>query len=383
MYMSSRYRKKATLFLNFELVKALVRSFIISLFIGSLLPMKATAQESNEEFQRISVVPVIGYTEETQYQFGAMAILFFKPSFEGGAISELDLSCYGTSRKQLTGSISPKFFFLKDRISTDIDLHYENWVGNFFGAGNNPDYDDFRKFDRETFYIQALVEANFGTKQWLPAFKYGPYVEINHTSIDFGNYHYHGNIEKPQDTDGWRNGIGYHLSLDTRDNTNWARHGYLIQWGHYFYNKGLGDYSYTQQELDIRGYSEFIWSTSMAVGMLWQRVTGGAPFDKLAGTDGLKRFRGVERNYFYGNQALFLQVEFRKKLFWRLAGDIFFEGGKTGDYFSDLMRNKWHRSLGFGGRFALNQRENLYARCELSWVDFKHVGMTMYVRDAF
>ena len=236
MYISSRYRKKTTLFLNFEPVKALVRLFIISLFIGSLLPMKAPAQESNEEFQRISVVPVIGYTEETQYQFGAMAILFFKPSFEGGAISELDLSCYGTSRKQLTGSISPKFFFLKDRISTDIDLHYENWVGNFFGAGNNPDYDDFRKFDRETFYIQALVEANFGTKQWLPAFKYGPY------------------IEKPQDTDGWRNGIGYHFSLDTRDNTNWARHGYLVQWGHYFYNKALGDYSYTQQELDIRGY---------------------------------------------------------------------------------------------------------------------------------
>ena len=103
--MPSRYRKKATLFLNFELVKALVRTFILSLSIGTLLPMKAPAQESSEEFQRISVVPVLGYTEETQYQFGAMAILFFKPSFEGGTISELDLSCYGTSRNQITGSI--------------------------------------------------------------------------------------------------------------------------------------------------------------------------------------------------------------------------------------------------------------------------------------
>ena len=85
MYISSRYRKKTTLFLNFELVKALVRTFITSLFIGTLLPMNALAQESNEEFQRISVVPVIGYTEETQYQFGAMAILFFKPSSASGA----------------------------------------------------------------------------------------------------------------------------------------------------------------------------------------------------------------------------------------------------------------------------------------------------------
>ena len=83
--------------------------------------MNISAQESNDDFQRVSVVPIVGYTEETQYQFGAMAILFFKPSFEGGTISELDLSCYGTSRKQLTASISPKFFFLKDQIATDIE----------------------------------------------------------------------------------------------------------------------------------------------------------------------------------------------------------------------------------------------------------------------
>ena len=343
----------------------------------------AICNDSTDNFQRFSAVPVLGYTEETQYQFGAMAIIFFKPEFEGGHASELDLSFYGTSRKQVTGSFSPKFYFLKDRISGKMDLHYEDWVGNYFARKNNPDIDDYRKFDRQTFYIKTHVNTNFGTEQWLPDFKYGLFVEINSTNVNFNNYHYHGSIEEPQNSDGWRNGIGYHLSIDTRDNTNWARHGYLVQWGHYFYNKGMGDYNYTHQELDIRGYSEFIWNTSMAVGFLWQRVDGDAPFDKLAGSDGLKRFRGVEKNYFYGNQAIFLQVEFRKKLFWRLAGDIFFEGGKTGDYFSDLMRNKWHRSLGFGGRFALNKKENLYARCELSWVDFKSVGMTMYVRDAF
>jgi outer membrane protein assembly factor BamA len=339
--------------------------------------------DSTDDFQRFSVVPILGYTEETRYQFGAMAIIFFKPEFTGGNSTELDLSFYGTTRKQVTGSVSPKFFLLNDRISGDVDLHYENWVGNYFGRGNDPDIDDYRKFDRHTFYFTSLTEANFGTKQWLPDFRYGLFFEINSTEIDLNRYNYHGTLNRPENTDGWRNGVGYHLSIDSRDNTNWARHGYLVQWGHYFYNKALGDYNFTHQELDVRGYTEFIWNTSMAVGFLWQRIDGDAPFDKLAGSDGLKRFRGVEKNFFYGNQAIFLQVEFRKKLFWRLAGDIFFEGGKTGDYFSDLMRNKWHRSLGFGGRLALNQKENLYARCEFSWVDFKHLGMTMYVRDAF
>ena len=87
----------------------------------------------------------------------------------------------------------------------------------------------------------------------------------------------------------------------------------------------------------------------------------------------------------FGVECLFrfLQTEFRKTLFWRLAGNIFFEGGKTGEYFSDLMRNKWHTGLGFGGQFALNMSEKLYARADFSWIDFEQLGITFYIREAF
>ena len=145
--------------------------------------------DSTDDFQRFSAVPIIGYTEETKYQFGAMAIIFFRPEFEGGNATELDLSFYGTTRKQVTGSISPKFYFLKDQISGELDLHYDNWVGNYFGRGNNPDIDDFRKFDRRTFYLTSLTESNFGTKQWLKDFRYGFFFEINYSDIDLNRYH--------------------------------------------------------------------------------------------------------------------------------------------------------------------------------------------------
>ena len=35
--------------------------------------------DSTDDFQRFSAVPILGYTEETQYQLGAMAIIFFRP----------------------------------------------------------------------------------------------------------------------------------------------------------------------------------------------------------------------------------------------------------------------------------------------------------------
>ena len=60
--------------------------------VPSLADTTATVSDSTDDFQRLSVVPILGYTEETQYQFGAMAIVFFKPEFEGGKASELTSS---------------------------------------------------------------------------------------------------------------------------------------------------------------------------------------------------------------------------------------------------------------------------------------------------
>lgn len=345
----------------------------------------ATPQEE-DDFQRFSALPVLGYSEETELQYGAMGIIFFKPSFKGGKVAELDLTVYGTTRKQLTALVSPSFYLFHDRLSGYVDLYYENWVSHYYGYGNNPDADVYRTYDSENYYALGEVLSSFLLPPALSDFSYGISYEFKHSSIDFRTEDPDApanEIDLPEKADGWRNGIGYNLSYDTRDNENWARHGFLVRWDHLFYNKALGDFSYTTQTLDLRGYSKFIWNTSMAVGFLWKRTDGDAPFDKLAGPDGIKRFRGVEINYFNGNQAIFLQTEFRKELFWRLAGTIFFEGGKTGDYFSDLMRNEWHRSLGFGGQFALNKSERLFARGDISWIDFKNIGLTVYIREAF
>lgn len=334
-----------------------------------------------DDFQRFTALPVLGYSEETELQYGAMAIIFLKPSFKGGQTGELDLTVYGTTKKQLTAMVSPQFFLFHDKVDGFVDFYYRNWTSNFFGVGNDPDMDSFRPYDLTSFYADGILQTSFLLPQVLSKAKYGLSYHFEKSKISFKDYE--GEIAEPGDVDGLRNGIGYRVAWDSRDNTNWARHGFLASWQHDFYNKALGDFSYTRQSLDLRGYSEFIWNTSMAVGFLWQRVDGNVPFDKLVGPDGIKRFRGVEVNYFSGNQGLFLQTEFRKQLFWRLAGSIFFEGGKTGEYFSDLWRNKWHHGVGFGGQFALNTSERLYARGDVSLIDFKDIGLTVYIREAF
>lgn len=373
-----------------NLVKFLATSLIVvsPLLAAGETDSVTTTKDSTEHFQRFTALPVLGYSEETKLQFGAMGIVFFKPLEKGGKVNEIDISAIGSTRKQFQFIVEPYYYLHHDQIAIRADLRYQNWVASYFGAGNNPDIDKFVLYDREKFKFGTRVKSSVGLPRM---FRYGAEIHVEHSDIDFRKSEAAGGneggstdkITLPDEHSGWRNGAGYILGLDTRDNLNWSRHGFLVQWQQMFYSDVLGDYAFDTESIDIRGFTYLFWETSMAVGLLWQRANGDVPFDMLSGPDGIKRFRGVESLYFNDKQALIVQAELRKFLAWRLAGTIFYEGGKSGDHFSELWRNKWHQAVGFGGQLALNLKEQLYARGEFSWVDFDHLGMTVYLRHSF
>ena len=370
------------------------KTLIAAMLIGTLLPVAGLAQtdstavpadsataDTATHFQWWSAVPVLGYTEETEFQYGAMVNFFIPSSFKGGNSQEIDIAAYGSTRKQFQFAATPYFYLAHDRITGWLDFRYQNWVGHFFGVGNDVDMDDYISFDRETIFFMALVESNLGLPPSLEFFRYGMVLDINKSEMVFKEYD--GEIALPANPDGWRTALGYHLTVDTRDNPNWARHGMYLQWEHRFYTDAIGDFGFTYQELDLRTYGETIWNTSMAVGLMWQRSDGDVPFEYMAGPDGIKRFRGVESGIWSDTQALIWQMEFRRPLFWRFAGVIFGEALQSAPYFSELFKRQMHYAVGFGGRLALNRSEKLHARGDLSLVDGKHIGITIDLRESF
>lgn len=332
---------------------------------------------SQKNFQRYSAVPVLGYTEETQMQLGAMILFFLKPDEVGGKVPEIGITAYGSSRGQFQFTLEPYFYFYHDKISLWMDLEYQDWFASYFGRGNNPDINDFVNYNRKKLYLGARLESRVGLPSYL---KYGIELHIESSDIEFKDG---DDVPLPDPHSGSRNGIGYLFGLDTRDNTNWTSHGFLVEWTQIYFSDQFGDYTFNLESLDMRGYTTLPFGSTAAMGFLWQRAGGDVPFDMLAGPDGIKRFRGVESLYFGDNQALILQSEVRRYFGWIFGGHVFFEGGKSGGYFSELMRNKWHRSVGFGALLALNRSEKLFARADVSWVDFDHVGLSFYVRQAF
>jgi hypothetical protein len=334
-----------------------------------------------EEFQRWSALPVLGYSEETKWQYGAIALLFFKPESKGIPGSSLDFSVIGTTRKQLQVMTSPDLYLWHGQIHIDLELVYWNWIAHYFGIGNNPDVDEYLTYDMTRYRLRIPAETKLFLPSSLSFMKYGALAHIEYRDIDFRQKE--SDLSEPSTTGGWLTGLGYTLSLDTRDHPVLPSHGFYAYWQQVFYNNAFGDSSYIFQELDLRGYTYLFWKTSLALGALYQMTFGDVPFDQLAMPDGTKRFRGVERGVFRDRQAFVWQAELRRPLFWRLAGTIFYETTKVGPYFGALYREKWHHAFGFGGRLALNKKERVFARCDFSLIDGKHLGMSIYIREAF
>lgn len=352
--------------------------FVTKIFAIFCMFSLAHAQDVQDDFQRFSLVPVLGYTEETKLQYGAMFLLFLRPNEGGDKVHEIGLTMFRTTRDQIQVNIEPIFYLFHDKISVWTILRYQDWFASYFGAGNNPDIDIFTNYDRELFYLESTWESSIGMPRGI---KYGVVFHFEDSQIDFNENQ--SGLELPDTHSGWRNGIGYTISYDSRYNINWTKHGFLAQWKQQFYSDKLGDYTFDVESIDLRGYTKLLWGATFAQGLLWQRTNGDVPFDMLAGPDGVKRFRGVESRYFNGNQAIIFQSEIRKYFAYRVGAHLFFESGKAGDYFSDLWRNKWHKSLGAGALLGLNLSEGLFARADFSWVDFDHLGISFNVRQAF
>ena len=68
---------------------------ILATILFLTIPVLCESADQEDSFQRYSVVPILGYTEETEFQIGVMALLFLKPDEQSGNVPEIGLTAYG------------------------------------------------------------------------------------------------------------------------------------------------------------------------------------------------------------------------------------------------------------------------------------------------
>lgn len=350
-----------------------------------LLGMGCGFALDSTQFQRWGALPVLGYTEETELQLGALVLWFFQPSIPDGEGSSLDFALYGTTRNQWVFTLGPKWRFLEERLVLDANLDYKKWPANYFGMGNQTDKELYNTYTMTQWRLRAPFETNLGLPHHLSRyFLYGAELDVEHNHTEFDSIQ-QPQIGLPDKSGGLRTGLGYNIQYNTTDHENWPRNGVLVKWRHMRFPQALGDWSFGWKSLDIRTYlpMDFLKEGALALCSFWEGVDGEVPFDRLAQPDGVRHLRGLEKGMYRDRQAWVLHSELRTQLFWRLGGTLFYESGKVGPYASALFRNEWHHVVGAGARLAINQSKRLNARADVSWVDGKKLGLTVYLREAF
>ena len=156
--------------------------------------------ESKDDFQRYSVVPILGYTEETEFQVGVMSLFFLRPDQADGLVPEIGLTAYGSTRGQLQLALEPYYYLFHDQVSIWGLLKYQDWIAGYYGRGNDPDIDRYTNFTRKKFQLGTRIESRIGVP---PLFKYGIEVHVENSDIEFEE----GDItDLPDSHSGWRNG---------------------------------------------------------------------------------------------------------------------------------------------------------------------------------
>jgi outer membrane protein assembly factor BamA len=269
-------------------------------------------------------------------------------------------------------------------------LYLSSWPTYFFGIGNEWDENIYDIYTSKNIRLPITLGTDlFMPKSWQGKFNYGIEFDAEYITFDYENTE---NTELKNYKDlrnSGRLGIGYNLTYNSSEKNDWPRRGSFVQIRHIFFNSKDNDFahkkSFIWKNIDTRMYipMPFLPEGVLALGSYLEDFDGDVPFDRLAQPDGVGQLRGLKKGFLSDKTSWVLQSELRTHLFWRCKGTLFYELAKVGNGFADLNDNKWHSSIGIGGRFLVNRESKTHIRGDLSLIDKKYLGMAVKINEAF
>lgn len=311
-------------------------------------------QKDDKKFD-ISFIGGPSYSEATSLEIAGLVSGLYK-SRHDSLTPRSDISIYAEA--SITGfynfGIKGNHIFPSDRMRLIYDANFCHFPLKFWGIG----YDDGACSDNESKY--TLLQSEFTAKVLfhLPHDIYlGPTSHFSYSKAT--------KCERPElwhgeDTRVFSYGMGFLLSIDTRDLIANASKGYYIGLHQEFFPRFLGnDYAFSRTEVWGMYYHRF-WPT----GIMAFRIHGAAAYGKpswamLPTLDDGNAVRGYYEGRYRAKNELDAIVELRQKV-WRRIGVVVWGGvGSVFDHFSDVRFNTLLPTFGIGGRWEFKNRVNV------------------------
>lgn len=327
-------------------------------------------------------VPVINYSPETNWEFGAAAQAYFELPDQRTSIVQVD-GAYSLNRQWYTNTQGTLYISAARGLRLSFKAGYRDYPYTYYGIGNLPTIDGSlaRKGER---YLSKRAFANIQ-----PLFTIAPHCYLG------------GQVDLLWERVEWQSsssiekvlmpGIGLTLQYDTRDVTYYPNQGWFIKASVTHYNKIWGaTRSLTTWQADCRQFwhlgHSIVWANEVMVQMALS--SEAAPFQMLPTIGGQDLIRGVPYGMFRDNTAIAYQTELRVPIWNIIRACAFFGIGDVYDYHHPIGTTP-KIGYGLGLRLAINKakiniradiaRNNLYSQ----WNEIRGYGFYLTATEAF
>lgn len=329
-------------------------------------------------------VPVINYTPETSWEFGAAAQAYLRIQGERTSILQVD-GAWSLKRQWYVNTQGVLYLGTAVPWQLMFRAGYRNYPDTYYGIGNSPTLDGTRARQGERFQSQRA----YGFVQ--------PMVNVGHgwqvgacADVLWDRAHL---VSQGEPSEMLMAGVGIACGYDTRDVLYYPGRGMFLRLSATEHFAARGSFmAITRCHLDWRhfvacGY-DIVWAYQLCADMTLSAAGADVPFQMLPAIGGQDRLRGIPYGMFRDNTALSFQTELRLPV-WRWIRACVFAGiGDVYDY------RHWQWSVpkvgyGLGLRLAINRakiniradvaRNNIYP----NWADIRGYGFYLTATEAF
>jgi outer membrane protein assembly factor BamA len=300
-------------------------------------------------------IPFAFYTPETKLALGVLVITAFKLSEEmNSRPSSVSASVFYTLNNQYDFYLSPELFLNNDKYFVAAELNYAKIIGKYYGIGNDTEEIDNPDFEARNSYIFLKLQSEI-----LPyLILCGIYELRNADVIDpmQNPYLLSGNTFGGEG--GFTSGLGLIISYDSRNHIFYPDDGGIYELGTIVFSDILGsDFNYNKTIIDLRHYFSIAGNQVLAWQLLYNFVSGSAPFYDLPLLGGDNIMRGYFEGRFRDNHYFATQVEYRIRVWWRFGLIGFVGVGDVAHSISTFELDKFKYSVGAGLRFRIDETE--------------------------
>jgi hypothetical protein len=312
----------------------------------------------------VSGIPVVFYTPETRFAFGATGIGFF--NFKNDTLnaprSTVSLGFVYTQNRQILLSL-PYNLFLKNRAYHLYgELGFSRFNYNFYGVGNSEpeDYVENYGFQFPRIRITAL-------KRIIPSF----YAGVRYAFDDYLLFDLEesGKLIKgdiPGSQGGTVSGVGLVCMFDNRDNVFYPSRGF---WGEFVVFKDDprtgSSFDYTRITLDMTKYFA-IKQNIIALNAYTLYSNSPLPFFQMGTLGGIKRMRGFYDGRYRDNNALVFQAEYRRQIWKGIGIAVFGALGQVSSEYHKFNYDYWRYTYGGGLRYMMDKAQKINFRFDVA-----------------